>query len=88
MYEGCIEQMQRLFATKMYGPRGVVADGNRLIRMDDHEPTRPFRPPSRRSGPKVTPDNFHALGTLPGCVPGFPLQLNGFGLPGWTTGNR
>ena len=22
VHEGCIEQMQRLFATKMYGPRG------------------------------------------------------------------
>ena len=37
VHEGCIEQMQRLFAAKMYGPHGVVADGNRLIRMDDHE---------------------------------------------------
>lgn len=36
LHEGCIEQMQRLFAEKIYGG-GVKTDENGLIRMDDLE---------------------------------------------------
>ena len=68
VHEGCIEQMQRLFATKMYGPQGVVADGNRLIRMDDHELDPAIQAAVSALWSKVTPDNFHGLGILPGCA--------------------
>lgn len=36
-HEGYIEQMQRLFSQKFYGPSGVTVDENRLIRVDDWE---------------------------------------------------
>lgn len=36
IHEGCIEQMQRMFAEKLYGG-GVKTDGEGLIRMDDLE---------------------------------------------------
>ena len=36
-HEGCIEQMQRLFTTKLYGQDKVPVDGERLIRIDDLE---------------------------------------------------
>lgn len=36
-HEGCIEQMQRLFAEKLYGPEGIRTDADGLIRMDDLE---------------------------------------------------
>ena len=68
VHEGCIEQMQRLFADKMYGPRGVVADGNRLIRMDDHELEPAVQAAVSALWPKVTPENFRTLGILPGCA--------------------
>ncbi|MFQ2110094.1 enoyl-ACP reductase FabV [Aeromonas rivipollensis] len=81
VHEGCIEQMQRLFAAKMYGPHGVVADGNRLIRMDDHELDPAIQSAVSALWPKVTPDNFHALGDFAGLRRDF-MELNGFELPG------
>ncbi|WFF98088.1 enoyl-ACP reductase FabV [Aeromonas caviae] len=81
VHEGCIEQMQRLFADKMYGPRGVVADGNRLIRMDDHELEPAVQAAVSALWPKVTPENFRALGDFAGLRQEF-MQLNGFELPG------
>ncbi|OCH46702.1 trans-2-enoyl-CoA reductase, partial [Vibrio cyclitrophicus] len=36
-HEGCIQQMQRLFSSKLYGQSKVPLDGERLIRMDDWE---------------------------------------------------
>lgn len=81
VYEGCIEQMQRLFADKMYGPRGVVADGNRLIRMDDHELEPAVQAAVSALWPKVTPENFRTLGDFAGLRQEF-MQLNGFELPG------
>ena len=66
VHEGCIEQMQRLFASKMYGPQGVVADGNRLIRMDDHELDPAIQAAVSTLWSKVTPDNFHTLGDFAG----------------------
>ncbi|MBV7439393.1 enoyl-ACP reductase FabV [Aeromonas sp. sif2416] len=79
VHEGCIEQMQRLFASKMYGPRGVVADGNRLIRMDDHELDPAIQVAVSALWSKVTPDNFHTLGDFAGLRRDF-MQLNGFEL--------
>ncbi|BBT64658.1 enoyl-[acyl-carrier-protein] reductase [NADH] [Aeromonas caviae] len=81
VHEGCIEQMQRLFADKMYGPRGGVADGNRLIRMDDHELEPAVQAAVSALWPKVTPENFRALGDFAGLRQEF-MQLNGFELPG------
>ncbi|AXB00692.1 trans-2-enoyl-CoA reductase family protein [Aeromonas caviae] len=81
VHEGCIEQMQRLFADKMYGPRGGVADGNRLIRMDDHELEPAVQAAVSALWPKVTPENFRTLGDFAGLRQEF-MQLNGFELPG------
>ncbi|MFC5704637.1 enoyl-ACP reductase FabV [Aeromonas eucrenophila] len=79
VHEGCIEQMRRLFADKMYGPQGVVADGNRLIRMDDHELDPAIQAAVSALWSKVTPDNFQALGDFAGLKRDF-MQLNGFEL--------
>lgn len=37
LHEGCIEQMQRLFAEKLYGAGGVKTDAEGFIRLDDWE---------------------------------------------------
>lgn len=81
VHEGCIEQMHRLFASKMYGSRGVVADGHRLIRMDDHELNPAVQAAVSALWPKLTPQNFESMGDFAGLRRDF-LQLNGFDLPG------
>lgn len=80
VHEGCIEQMRRLFADKMYGQKGVVADGNRLIRMDDHELDPAIQAAVSTLWSKVTPDNFQSLGDFAGLKRDF-MELNGFDLP-------
>ena len=37
LHEGCIEQMQRLFAEKLFGANGVQVDDEGYIRLDDWE---------------------------------------------------
>lgn len=81
VHEGCIEQMRRLFADKMYGAEGVIADGNRLIRMDDHELDPAIQAAVSALWPKVTPENFASMGDFAGLRRDF-MQLNGFELPG------
>lgn len=81
LHEGCIEQMHRLFASKMYGAQGVVADGHRLIRMDDHELSPAVQVAVSALWAKLTPQNFASMGDFAGLKRDF-LQLNGFDLPG------
>lgn len=81
LHEGCIEQMHRLFASKMYGTQGVVADGHRLIRMDDHELSPAVQVAVSALWAKLTPQNFASMGDFAGLKRDF-LQLNGFDLPG------
>ena len=37
IHEGCLEQMDRLFRTKLYAGGDAIADGENRIRMDDWE---------------------------------------------------
>ena len=37
LHEGCIEQMQRMFAEKLYGGSGAKTDDDGLLRLDDWE---------------------------------------------------
>lgn len=37
MHEGCIQQISRLFTSKLYGEQGIDTDDNGFIRMDDYE---------------------------------------------------
>ncbi|MBZ6072664.1 enoyl-ACP reductase FabV [Aeromonas schubertii] len=80
-HEGCIEQMMRLFGDKMYGGRGVLADGHRLIRMDDRELDPQTQAAVAALWARVTPENFRTLGDFTGLRRDF-LALNGFGLAG------
>lgn len=80
-HEGCIEQMRRLFAEKMFGAQGVVADGQRLIRMDDRELAPAVQAAVDTLWRQVTPENFHTLGDFAGLRTDF-FALNGFGLEG------
>ncbi|MCY9824744.1 enoyl-ACP reductase FabV [Vibrio chagasii] len=79
-HEGCIEQMQRLFSTKLYGQSKVPLDGERLIRMDDLELDPETQAHVTELLNKMDENNFQTLGDYQGFKNEF-LQLNGFAQP-------
>jgi enoyl-[acyl-carrier protein] reductase/trans-2-enoyl-CoA reductase (NAD+) len=81
IHEGCIEQIQRLFATRLYGDGGVAADANGLIRLDDWEMRDDVQEAMRELWPSVTSQNLETVSDFAGYQEDF-LRLFGFGLPG------
>ncbi|WP_373960568.1 enoyl-ACP reductase FabV [Vibrio gigantis] len=79
-HEGCIQQMQRLFSSKLYGPSKVPLDGERLIRMDDWELAPETQAHVTELLEKMDKNNFQTLGDYQGFKEEF-LQLNGFAQP-------
>ncbi|MEZ8723738.1 enoyl-ACP reductase FabV [Vibrio pomeroyi] len=79
-HEGCIEQMQRLFSSKLYGQTKVPLDGERLIRMDDWELDPETQAHVTELLEKMDENNFQTLGDYQGFKDEF-LQLNGFAQP-------
>ncbi|WP_394142313.1 enoyl-ACP reductase FabV [Vibrio chagasii] len=79
-HEGCIEQMQRLFSTKLYGQSKVPLDGERLIRMDDWELDPETQAHVTELLDNMDENNFQTLGDYQGFKDEF-LQLNGFAQP-------
>ncbi|MGR5500047.1 enoyl-ACP reductase FabV [Vibrio sp. DNB22_10_4] len=77
-HEECIEQMQRLFATKVYGQDKVPLDGERLIRMDDWELNPEVQDKVKQCLSEMNQDNFKQIGDFEGFQRSF-LNLNGFG---------
>ncbi|KLV09558.1 trans-2-enoyl-CoA reductase [Photobacterium aquae] len=76
-HEGCIEQMQRMFATKFYPDNAVETDGERLIRMDDWELAQDVQREVAELMVQINENNFAELGDYAGYKQDF-LQLNGF----------
>lgn len=80
LHEGCIEQMQRLYADCIYQADGEVrVDEHRLVRVDDWELREDVQQKVRAILEKMTPDNFKTLGDYEGYKTDF-MKLNGFGL--------
>ncbi|KAA8679617.1 enoyl-ACP reductase FabV [Vibrio gigantis] len=79
-HEGCIQQMQRLFSSKLYGQSKVPLDGERLIRMDDWELAPETQAHVTELLEKMDENNFQTLGDYQGFKEEF-LQLNGFAQP-------
>ncbi|WP_052879581.1 enoyl-ACP reductase FabV [Vibrio coralliirubri] len=79
-HEGCIQQMQRLFSSKLYGQSKVPLDGERLIRMDDWELDPETQTHVTELLEKMDENNFQTLGDYQGFKEEF-LQLNGFAQP-------
>ncbi|MGL4668252.1 MAG: enoyl-ACP reductase FabV [Saezia sp.] len=77
IHEGCIEQMQRLFADKVYGKAAAQTDVERLIRIDDWEMREDVQQEVSALQKLMTADNFKTIGDYQGYVTEF-LQLNGF----------
>jgi len=77
-HEGCIEQMQRLFSSKLYGSDKVPVDCERLVRMDDWELDSATQQKVTQLMSSLNSDNFKQLADYAGYKQEF-MQLNGFG---------
>ncbi len=80
-HEGCIEQMQRLFATHIYAPAGPRFDEAGRVRIDDLEMKPDVQAAVASIWPGVTTESLSALTDIAGYRTEF-LKLFGFGLPG------
>lgn len=81
-HEGCIEQMERLFAERLYTDSGTVpVDAENRIRMDDWEMDPKVQSEVDRIMPAVTEENVNELVDLAGIRHDF-LAINGFDVEG------
>lgn len=80
-HEACIQQMQRLFSTKLYGQDKISVDGERLIRMDDWELEAETQAHVSEILQSMNETNFTQLGDYTGFKQEF-MQLNGFEFTG------
>ena len=81
LHEGCIEQIQRLFAERLCtGAAPALDDGGR-IRIDDWEMRPHIQQAVAALWPNVTTENLESVSDMAGYRAEF-LKLFGFGLPG------
>ena len=80
-HEGCIEQMQRLFATQLYNGHSPKFDREGRVRVDDWEMRPEIQDAVSGIWPRTTTENLAQLTDITGYRTEF-LQLFGFGLPG------
>jgi enoyl-[acyl-carrier protein] reductase/trans-2-enoyl-CoA reductase (NAD+) len=80
-HEGCIEQMQRLFATQLYAAGGPRFDESGRVRVDDLEMRPEVQASVAQTWPEVTTENLAGLTDIAGYRSEF-LKLFGFGLSG------
>lgn len=80
-HEGCIEQMQRLFATQLYNGSKLQFDRVGRVRVDDWEMRPEIQDAISAIWPQVTTENLATLTDIAGYQTEF-LKLFGFGLPG------
>ena len=80
-HEGCIEQIQRLFATQMYHGKSPAFDEAGRVRIDDWEMRPEIQNAVREIWPRVTTENLATETDIAGYRTDF-LKLFGFGLRG------
>lgn len=80
-HEGCIEQMERLFAERLYTDGAVPVDSNNLIRIDDWEMDPEVQTEVNKRLAEVTEENLSELGDMEGYRHDF-LAANGFDVRG------
>ncbi|UGA57073.1 enoyl-ACP reductase FabV [Vibrio sp. VB16] len=76
-HETCIHQMHRLFNDKLYADT-VPVDGQRLLRLDEHELDPNVQQQVKAIMNTMNADNFKQVGDYQGYKDEF-LKLNGFG---------
>lgn len=85
-HEGCIEQINRLFAERLYiksqdGNAAIPVDEEKRIRIDDWEMDPKVQAEVDKIMPMVTEENISQLGDLDGYRHDF-LATSGFDIPG------
>ncbi|MDD2763938.1 MAG: trans-2-enoyl-CoA reductase family protein [Opitutaceae bacterium] len=80
-HEGCIEQIQRLFATQMYNGSALAFDQAGRVRLDDREMQPDVQRQIAEVWPWVGTENLQKLTDIDGYRTEF-LKLFGFGLDG------
>jgi enoyl-[acyl-carrier protein] reductase/trans-2-enoyl-CoA reductase (NAD+) len=80
-HEGCIEQIQRLFAERLANGASPQLDEAGRVRIDDWEMRDGIQDAVAELWPKVTTENLAELSDIAGYRAEF-LKLFGFGLPG------
>lgn len=81
IHEGCIEQIQRLFAERLYTQGNVPLDDKGRIRIDDWEMREDIQSRVSELWEQATTDTLPAIGDLNGYKSDF-LNLFGFGFEG------
>jgi enoyl-[acyl-carrier protein] reductase/trans-2-enoyl-CoA reductase (NAD+) len=81
VHEGCIEQVQRLFAARLYAGATPALEADGRVRMDDWELRDDVQAAIDDTWPRITTDNLNELTDYGGYKAEF-LKLFGFGLPG------
>ncbi len=81
IYEDCIAQIYRLFATRLYAGGPIPVDEQGLVRVDDFELRADVQSEVNKRWEKLTNENLAQLADLDGYHQEF-LRLFGFGLTG------
>ncbi len=81
IHEGCIEQVQRLFATKLYNGQTPETDDQNRLRLDDWELRENVQKTCGEIWAKINDDNIYELTDYKSYKEEF-LRLFGFGLKG------
>ncbi|MES2810997.1 MAG: enoyl-ACP reductase FabV [Bacteroidota bacterium] len=81
LHEGCIEQMQRLFADRLYNGGAVPLDAEGRIRIDDWEMRDDIQAAVKELWTKADTETLKEIGDLAGYKNDF-LNLFGFGFDG------
>ena len=80
-HEGCIEQIDRLFRTQLYGGTGLVFDDAGRVRIDDWEMRPEVQAEVVRLWPQVNTETLATITDIAGYRSEF-LKLFGFDFPG------
>ena len=80
-HEGCIEQIERLYAERLFSGKAVPVDAEGLIRIDDWEMDQAIQAVVSDRMSAVTEENLPQFGDLDGYRHDF-LAANGFDVAG------
>ena len=80
-HEGPMEQARRLFGDNVYGPGGIVAGDDRLIRLDDLEMKPETQAEVMEAWNSISTENLREVSDFDGYREAF-LRLFGFEVPG------
>jgi enoyl-[acyl-carrier protein] reductase/trans-2-enoyl-CoA reductase (NAD+) len=81
VHEGCIEQIQRLYAQRLYTGEAIPTDDKGRIRIDDWEMREDIQAQIKTLWDSATTENLGSIGDLAGYKQDF-LNLFGFGFDG------